>query len=673
MRFLRLVISPSGKERIETDLDSNPAMISPAENPGLNNVPDCLKFWVSVLADSKKSRASYGTAAGSELYLEDENSIKYKLLSSNKKITLFVHDPIHDVYTEVSHERVPGEEWPFNRLNIFRPEDVRLLSVYDPESVEQGSDPLYTDGEPARVIIRRDMTGIDPLYISGIEDIAAAREKELTSLQREIQLLELKKMKKDKLKKEIAHSTRNINRLNKQHESVQLFRSTLLEVKAKSEQRDKLSYKISETRKDLLELKEIGDKISLIEKDLKKRFPQFYNETSEGLPDMDRIQGSFNTVRDFNERIDRFHQKKRLISAKIMKGVIASSIFVFFSLIFIIIKAVTSGPASVKTMMIITTGLASFAACAFFAGYRMRKSVPASLIETKKEKENELLELLHKNNFPLENFKTGELYDFLFQYFEDFITFRDIRNELGELRKKISSTVTSTEKEKKLDSLKDRINTADEEIKKLLSGLDTSIHPVPEITAIDDTVLELKEMITDLKIKIDHENSVLSKLDSQMNEGSEPESSLLEVEAEISRISGRIEELRSEAESVKFIEDVFNGTASKFLERRQAEFKDSLRSIINRLFPAEDHGRLSEAADLLLSGAGTQTSGDLKTAIMLSIAARAALSQMFRGTDLPPAILIEPFREIPPENVEEFSKILLELFSDRQVIIFTAG
>jgi hypothetical protein len=294
-------------------------------------------------------------------------------------------------------------------LNFFSTEEMLLLCVHDRELIEQGNDPLFSGKKLASLLLKRELRESGPVFISGIEGLSISLEKELSILSREIQLLELKKMKKDRLKKETAHSARTLSRLSRQHESAVTFRETLLEIRKKGEQRDRLTHKISETRKDLMELKEIGDKTGSLEKDLKKRFPQFYNEKSDGLPDMDRIQGSFNVLRDLNEKIDIYRQTRRNISARISMLIAAFTIFTLLSLVFAGMKYFTAGITMVKPLLVAAAVSGFMVLAGALAVFKIKKQQPAEFIDEKMTRETELLDLLHKNNFPVADFKTGEI------------------------------------------------------------------------------------------------------------------------------------------------------------------------------------------------------------------------------------------------------------------------
>lgn len=672
MRFLKF--SFPGSNRSVINLYEGANVISLSDKSFPSDTPEFFKKWITILGGFKGQEEIPAVMENCDLILERANPVKqYKLSAASKKIFLYTGDEIHNNFCEVVYDKNDPDGWPFSHLGLFSMEEMLMICVHDSESVEHGDDPIFKAGRMRKLLLKKDLSAIKPLFASGLDGLALSKEKELNVLLREIQLLELKKMKKDRLKKEISQSARKINKLSRQINALDLFRTTLYEIRKKTEQRDRLAYKISEIRRDLMELKEIGDKIHSLEKDLKKRFPHFYSEFSEDFPDMDRMQEAFNSVRDCNEKIDGYYQNKKRVTGRIMKWVVACCIFIFLSVIFITIKSKTSGTASIRTLFTITSVIALLAGAGYLAVVRINGKDPVSLMEEKKQKETLLLELLHENNFPVGDFKTAELYDFLFQYFEDFISFRDIRNELAELRKNLSGTAAFTEKERKLDNLQARMDEVAGEIREMLSGLDGSVHPVPDLSGIDDAVIELNESINDLESMVEHEKLIMTKLEEQLNEVPGTEVNPLEIEAEINGIGSRIEALKEETEAVKFIEEVFSDAAEPFLEKRMPEFTGLLDSMISLVADNHRDDHIKDAAESLFSSAGLSSELDMNFRLRLSLAVRATLSVYFGDIDLPPVVLVDPFSGIPAQNVAAFHKILLELFSGRQVIIFTSG
>ncbi|HPS58825.1 MAG TPA: hypothetical protein PK514_12035 [Spirochaetota bacterium] len=673
MRFLKLTISQAGRGRAVVEFSRRGETILSGKDAGLKNAPDIIRQWMTML-NGKIRQGDPALSGNSELFIEPgTGDRRYKLVSANKKVTAWEQEHIHSGYTRVTTEKsAAGSGFP-GILKFFSMEEMLLLCVHDRELIEQGNDPLFAGKKLASLLLKKEVRGNGPVFISGLEGLSTSLEKELNILSREIQLLELKKMKKDRLKKETAHSVRTLNKLSRQHESTVKYRETLLEIRKKNEQCDRLSHKISETKKDLMELKEIGDKTGSLEKDLKKRFPQFYDEKSDGLPDMDRIQESFNAMRDLNEKIDIYRQKRKNISGKIIKVIAASAIFTLLSLGFAGVKYFTAGIAMVRPLLAAAAVSGFMVLAGALAVFRIKKQQPEVYIEDKKVREADLFDLLHKNNFPVADFKTGEIYDFLFQYFEDFITFRDIRNELADLKKRISSTVTFAEKEKKLDTLNEKLDDTVSEIDRMLAGLDQSVHPLPEPGEIDNAAAEVTGVIKELDEKIEHEKSIIAKLEEQFSDQPGSDVNILEIEAEMNEINGRIEALKSEADTARFLEETFSEASAPFLEKCIEEFTPLLSANLSRLMSYRHDEKISGALPLLFDNESLLPELDLQSRILISLGVRSALSAYFDEFDIPPVLLVDPVETASRENVEELNKILLELFGNRQVIIFTSG
>jgi hypothetical protein len=673
LRFLKLVISRSGRGRTVVDFNRQGETLLRAKDAEQGHVPDIIRQWMTMLNGRIRNDCAF--PLNNELYIEsgsDESG--YRLVSINKKVTVWEQNPVHSGYFPVNTDKNMPENQLAGMPGFFSAEDMLLLCVHDRELIEQGNDPLFSGKRLASLLLKREIRPDGPVFINGLEGLSASLEKELNILSREMQILELKMMKKDRLKKETAHSVRALNRLNKQIESAAEYRETLLEIKKKTEQRDRLTRKISETRKDLMELKEIGDRTGSLEKELKKRFPQFYNEKSDGLPDMDRIQKSFNSLRDINEKIDIHKQKRKNISAQIIRMTAAFAIFTLLALGFASVKYFTAGIDIVKPLIAAAAVSGLFVLAGIAAVFSIKRQQPPLVsLEEKKERESELFDLLHKNNFPVDDFKTGEIYDFLFQYFEDFITFRDIRNELADLKKRISSTVTFTEKEKKLDSLSEKLDEISSEIEKLFAGLDQSGHSLSDPDDIENALAGAGGLIKELEDKIQHEKSVISRLEEQFSEQPGPDVNLLEIESEMNDINARTESLKAEADTARFLEETFREASEPFLEKCIEEFTAILSSNISRLMSYRVDEKMSAALATLFDPGTPLPEPDLQSRLMLSLGVRSALTVYFARVDIPPVLLVDPVENTSHENVEEFNKILLELFGNRQVIIFTSG
>ena len=222
-----------GKGKAVVEFKNSADTIFHDNDPVLKNAPDVLRQWITML-NGRIRQGDSAFSGNSELFIETgQRYCGYKFVSANKKVSVYKQDGIHPGYSIVNPDRnSPVQVFP-GMLHHFSIEEMLLLCVHDRELVEQGNDPLFSGKKLSSLILKKEFHCEGPVFVSGLEGLTPSLEKELNIFSREIQLLELRKMKKDRLQKETAHSSRNLNRLNRQHESAAAYRRTLLDIKKK--------------------------------------------------------------------------------------------------------------------------------------------------------------------------------------------------------------------------------------------------------------------------------------------------------------------------------------------------------------------------------------------------------------------------------------------------------
>jgi hypothetical protein len=319
----------------------------------------------------------------------------------------------------------------------------------------------------------------------------------------------------------------------------------------------------------------------------------------------------------------------------------------------------------------IGAGVSAIAGLIYF--FRIRHLKPDELLEKKKSMENKLVDLLKKNNFSVEDYKTGELYEILFQYFEDFINYRDISYELMELKKKISNSSSLSEKEKKLRQLKDEIDDIDSFISTRFATMDKSIHPVPSQDNIEKTLFEIDDLLKENNTEIENKKTLIEKFEVEIDEYDKIENSSLSAGIKLEEILARIDKCREEKEHIKFLNRIFDEAAETWCtEKLEALSKTALekfRAITGGTFAAED---AAEAIKSIILHPGRIKNEHRAIKKYISFSIKAALSETLFKCGLPPVFLINPFNE-ENEFSENMKKLLPELFSERQVVVLIPG
>lgn len=547
--------------------------------------------------------------------------------------------------------------------------DFITSSVYYPELFQKNEDPVFNKQNIQSILVNDEIYRQNFPYFHNRETLLQKKEKELTNLNRDKQLLELKKMKKEKLLKEIQISERGINKLEKRSDSILNYRTTLDEIVTKIEFKNKILLKINNLKKDLIELRELKEKITNVEKILREKFAHFSEKGNEQIPDLEKIQESFNFFRDINEQLDKFFLTKKRYSGWTLKIAASMLIFSIIALVFILFTSTAS---------IILERVSLIAACA--AGitgllylFKIRTLQPSDLFEQKKKMETALIDLLRKNNFAVDDFKTGELYEILFQYFEDFINYRDISYELIELKKRISNSASMIEKEKKLELLSEEIRNIDIFINDTLYNLDHSIHPVPDQDGIARAIHDINELHEETMIEINEKKLLIKKFEEEIEEYDKTENSSLSIEVKLEQLLIQIDECREKIINIKFLDDVFKNasdlwsagkmqelssiTLKKFLQLTDNSFiKEDIANTINNIIVNSDKIKSEHKG--------------LKKYIIFSI--KAALSELLSSDILPPLFIFDPFTS-DNEFADNMKKLLPDLFPKRQVVVIIPG
>ena len=226
------------------------------------------------------------------------------------------------------------------------------------------------------------------------------KERELSGLLKHKQLVEIKKMRKEKLQKEISSVTRVLTRLNRRLKGLEEFRDTLNNISEKIVIRDKLTSKINSCKKDVLKLRELKNRLNELEKELKKEFPQFKNYT-ENLADLGEVEKNFSTLKEINSRIENLKNSSKTIRERTFKIIGGIAVFSLTAVLFLTIKGETIPIpfiASAAAVISIITGLISYV--------KLKDYNSESLLAEKEMHQKKMTESLGSSSFSFENYKT---------------------------------------------------------------------------------------------------------------------------------------------------------------------------------------------------------------------------------------------------------------------------
>lgn len=560
-----------------------------------------------------------------------------------------------------------------NTQGLISFDDFLLYSYFAPAYMEGELDPALRSEGLKKFLIRREPDYERSGHLHNLDGAAAEKEKEINELKKKRELLELKKRKKDKLIKELSTSDRELGRLRRKREAYSAYRETLAELLDLIQEETKLSSKIVNLKKDIIEIREASEKRELLEKDIARRFPQFTRGMIEMLPDLDRLQDEFNSIRDINEELEKFDfDKKKKISLS-LKGITGGLLFAFISMMFILFKSISLGTVTGILLGTISSVLVLLsAATGYYLHLLIRKSYPDELLKRKKEIESALLEVFSSENFPHKNFATGELYEYLFQYFEDFLVFRELQNELSAIKKGAGSRSTLKEREEKLNSLAERKDSVQQDIETKLGSLDSNVHPVPERENIKNLIPEIDEMITEILREEEYKDSIAKKIGNETMQYESGEKSQKTIDDTIAVIDADINKLKNDIKDISFMQKVYDETSDKWFSGKLSLLARRCSDIYGRIAEGtkKDAKLQDSVRDLVMTGkSGNFTPEELAA---LGISMKLVLAEISPPAVNYPLILIEPLTFFKPEIADKLKKILLELSKKRQVVIITS-
>lgn len=500
------------------------------------------------------------------------------------------------------------------------------------------------------------------------EEHALEKSKNLSALIKQKELIEIKKMRKDKLQKEIAAINRVLSRLSKKLKAFNDFKSTLNTISEKIALKNRLASKINNSKKEVLESRDLKSRFNTLEKELKAEFPQF-KEYGKNLPSLEDVEGIFNDLKDINEKIDREKNSAEQLRKRGWKGVGAIIIFSVTSSVFLGIKGETSFIPYIAGAALLLCGtlvLASF--------LKLRNHDIESLIDEKKTHQLKLSSALENDRFTFDSYQTEELYEFLLQYFDDFIRYTELQSEIKSLEETISSQTPLRETEKKLESRSQEMTRIEKEIIREMKSLDPDIIRVDSEEDIENAFFEINELIDSAENEIRQEDSIRKKIESEILDYDRKDNSGTSYDHQLAEIEKQINDLEDDIKAISFMKDLTNDAVLSWTEEKLTliaqktwETMQFISEKTGTNLPADYRDRIDHIITIGGSAAHLKDIPEnyIKIAVIHALGEISAAIHL-----LPPLIIVLTSHDDDNNN---YLKNLLELFSEWQVIIIASA
>lgn len=621
-------------------------------------------FTDSILKLHSGSRETPGDMLDFTLYAA-HSGINY-IIDSNGRITPHTGDETGNSLPESdSFNNAAVNSLTVYLEKIYR-ENFSSLICFD--SAESDNEPFQINPESlSRILANIDLMKENHTFTDEAE-YSLGKTKALSALTKQKELIEIKKMRKEKLQKEITAINRVLNRLSKKLKSLNDFKDTLNSISEKLSLKNRLASKINNSKKEVLESRDLKNRLNTLEKELKAEFPQF-KEYGEKISSLEEVEIIFNDLKNINEKIEREKTNSQNVKSRGWKAAGAIIIFSITSLIFLGTKGETGLFPFIAGAAVILTG--SVVLSSFF---KLKNHDIESLLKEKETHQLKLSSALDNDRFTFENYQTEELYEFLLQYFDDFIRYSELQSEIKGLEEKIGSQPPLKETEKKLDSRNQEMIRLEREIIREMESLDPEILNLNSEEDIDNAVIEINELIAAAEDEIRQEDSIRKKIESEIIDYDRKDNSGTSYDHQLAEIGKEIKNLEDEIKALSFINKVTSDASltwsSEKLNLMADKAWETLRFISENTgtgLPADYKDRLSH---IIKKGGNTRhlsgiPDNYIKIAIIHALGKISTAIKLF-----PPLIIVLTSQESDNNSI---LKNLLELFKERQVIIITSA
>ena len=499
------------------------------------------------------------------------------------------------------------------------------------------------------------------------------KEEELSHLLKQKQLIEIKKMRKEKLQKEISSINRILTRLNKQLRAMQDYKDTLIEISDKIKLKEKLASKINSYKKEVLELREIKTRLNQLEKELKTEFPQFENN-NENIADLEQVEKNFIALKEISSNINKQKNSRKKMRVKAFKIIGGITVFSITAIVFLLIQnEIFPIPfIGASALLLSITAL-------LISSLKVKKYNSETLIEEQISQQEILSKSIGSSKFSFENYKTEELYEFLLQYFDDFVKFNEVHSEIKILKDQLASKPELKDAEKKLNSRISEFDAIEKDISSKLLSLDQSILATSGIENIALSLSEINELIISIEEEITQEESIREKIEHDITDYDKKDNSGTSFEAQILETEEAIKNIDEEKNAIKYMHEITMESAKNWTNIKLEALSDLTWQTIEKIAPKDISMTLINEQkkalhDLLTKGESKNTGplNEISPALIKAAIIYAIQENTENSSFLPPLIISLQNESAENNSYEKKIKNVLELFTEKQVIIITS-
>ncbi len=498
--------------------------------------------------------------------------------------------------------------------------------------------------------------------------------QELKELQKQIELIRIKDMRSLKLEKELQLIRDEQKKLRQQQKAYENDITRLRTITQHLERGEELYHNLENIKEEVNREQVNSKAVWEITEEIKTMYPQFESLYIPDDSNLDRLQELYREIRNLNESIDSFftrRERKRVRIRRIATGFNIAAVIAAGTIIykngFLFEKDI------VLLASILGTALFFSPVSLIYTFFSTRNKKLNKLKEERNELEKRLKSLLKESNLVLEDYKMSELFEFLLQYFEDYIEYIERVRERDETEERLLD-------KKELKGLKEKLKELDGAEKDLKKKIQSEIESLETMDPVgqDNEIVEIAiKKLTKAGERLEGEITIKEKVAERITREISREpgdgTDIKNLEEKAAAVEVKLAALNDRARAVKLVIETLNEAV---LRREQQQIAGLVSSALERFhdITGEQYKSTVDDHDVKELIVGNGITGEMNPAVAhaLILSVKLSLSEFMPETLVSlPLIIDDPFLFMDDDRTEKLKNQINDIAMKRQVIIFT--
>ncbi|MFC1670246.1 ATP-binding protein [Spirochaetota bacterium] len=495
----------------------------------------------------------------------------------------------------------------------------------------------------------------------------------LKDINKKIQMIDIQSSRIDKLASEKNNVKEEIEDLNDSLKFNEKKKKIFVKIKENLSRIERLNVDLKKVGEDVKIEKDKVRSISRLKNELLKSYPQFTGLGLTNNDDLDELQSLFINVRNLDESINDYSfklGKRKRIFRKVCLGINVACITA-------ILFVLAINDFSFKKDLFLLGGILGFAVIftpiiSVISHFTSKNKKTEELNKEKETSIEKMTLILSKNSTEINDFKLSDIYEFLLQYFEDYVEYTEKKKELFELEKTVKDSDHLGSIEAKLETFIKEENNIRSEIQRDIDSLFNNDFKLEE-DELTDMIFEIDKDIEYKREEIKIKEKILLQIDNDMKQdigASDEKDNLIE---ERENLGENLDKLNSHKGSLKFILEALKEAVDK---REKKQLNKLLKSSLEKFNYITDNQFITVIDERVIETLITKNkvTEDLNPTMIhhLLLSIKLSLTDFLIDGDYSlPIIIDDPFLFMDDDRIYRFKKVVFDISKKRQVIILT--